>query len=399
MFGRRPGRQCGPAVQPTVDSASRLTLNGSGVDLAWMSTANSGCRCRRRCRCREDAASAPRLSAGRSTSRSAAHSANIASAKGLLILALFALAIGAPGTLLGIGPITWGWVTAGVGSCSSPPRSCTSPPAPGTAVTSATETAKSRPSPEEYQRIEDGSLAAKPEPRRPENAASEQAWGTDAAEHDCLTGPSKATTQQWPILQSGRRGRSRRSPRIGPRIGAYRAKTRFDASGSTRPSRGASMKDTRSARQWSAVVLQLVMLAAKRLRAAPSLGRGGPCFTVSLVQIRSRRARRQVVGEVPSRFLETGDDADAPHSSCNGPTSTHHLRGSCLLPSTQRPHGMKPGVQSPGWNFTGPDHGQSGQSSHERNDLVPEDVYQCRTCRRAPGPDGSLRRRRADNRA
>lgn len=46
--------------------------------------------------------------------RSAAHSANIASTKGLLILALFAVALGAPGTLFGTGPITWGWLTGGV---------------------------------------------------------------------------------------------------------------------------------------------------------------------------------------------------------------------------------------------------------------------------------------------
>ncbi|MFB9660077.1 hypothetical protein ACFQS3_09940 [Glycomyces mayteni] len=46
--------------------------------------------------------------------RSAQHSATIASTKGLLILALFAVALGAPGTLFNTGPIRWGWLTAGV---------------------------------------------------------------------------------------------------------------------------------------------------------------------------------------------------------------------------------------------------------------------------------------------
>ncbi|WP_035701379.1 hypothetical protein, partial [Glycomyces tenuis] len=46
--------------------------------------------------------------------RSAAHSATIASTKGLLILALFAAALGAPGTLFDVGPIRWGPLTAGV---------------------------------------------------------------------------------------------------------------------------------------------------------------------------------------------------------------------------------------------------------------------------------------------
>lgn len=46
--------------------------------------------------------------------RSAAHSANIAATKGLLILALFAAALGAPGTLFDVGPIRWGWLTVGV---------------------------------------------------------------------------------------------------------------------------------------------------------------------------------------------------------------------------------------------------------------------------------------------
>jgi hypothetical protein len=46
--------------------------------------------------------------------RSARHSANIAATKGLLVLATFAGALGAPGTLLGVGPIRWGWLTVGV---------------------------------------------------------------------------------------------------------------------------------------------------------------------------------------------------------------------------------------------------------------------------------------------
>ncbi|SDE03974.1 hypothetical protein [Glycomyces harbinensis] len=46
--------------------------------------------------------------------RSAQHSATIAATKGLLILALFAVALGAPGTLFDTGPIRWGWLTAGV---------------------------------------------------------------------------------------------------------------------------------------------------------------------------------------------------------------------------------------------------------------------------------------------
>lgn len=46
--------------------------------------------------------------------RSAAHSANLVSTKGLLVLAGFAVALGAPGTMLGVGPISWGPLTGGV---------------------------------------------------------------------------------------------------------------------------------------------------------------------------------------------------------------------------------------------------------------------------------------------
>ncbi|WP_199042651.1 hypothetical protein [Glycomyces salinus] len=46
--------------------------------------------------------------------RSAMHSANIAATKGLLVLAFFAGALGAPGTLFDVGPIRWGPLTAGV---------------------------------------------------------------------------------------------------------------------------------------------------------------------------------------------------------------------------------------------------------------------------------------------
>ncbi len=104
--------------------------------------------------------------------RSAAHSANIASTKGLLILALFALAIGAPGTLLGIGPITWGWLTAGVWVLLI-------------TATALHLTARARPrrdqrdrdgkaatAPEEHQTSEDDTPAVEPELRRPENAAT-----------------------------------------------------------------------------------------------------------------------------------------------------------------------------------------------------------------------------------
>lgn len=46
--------------------------------------------------------------------RAAMHSANIAATKGLLVLAFFAGALGAPGSLFGVGPIHWGPLTGGV---------------------------------------------------------------------------------------------------------------------------------------------------------------------------------------------------------------------------------------------------------------------------------------------